>query len=88
MRHQLRMDGWPGRVLLIAMVVLTVAVWLCLVDDDEMCTHLCSGLAIFSVAIVLATLGAVQPLPGGPRCAAYVVSLHRLDPPPKSPFLS
>ena len=88
MRDQLRTDAWVGRVFLVAMVVLTVVVGLCLFDDDDMCTNLCTGLAIFSVAIVLATLGAVQPLPGGPRCAVYVVSLQRLDPPPKSPFLS
>jgi hypothetical protein len=67
---------------IIAMVALTVAVGLCLFDDDEMCSNLCTGLAMFSVAIVLATLGAVQPLPSGPRCAVYVVSLHRVDPPP------
>ena len=87
MRDQLRARVWTGRVFIAAMVALTVAVGLCLFDDDDMCTNLCTGLAMFSVAIVLATLGAVQPLPSGPRCAAYVVSLHRLDPPPKS-FLS
>ena len=88
MKDRLRMDAWVGRVFLIAMVALTVAVGLCLFDDDEMCTNLCTGLATFSVAMFLATLGAVQPLPSDPRCAVYVVSLHRPDPPPKSPFLS
>ena len=88
MKDQLRMDAWAGRVFLIAMVVLTMAIGFCLFDDDEMCTNLCTGLAIFSVTIVLATLGAVHELPSGPRCAVYVVSLHRPDPPPKSPFLS
>ena len=87
MRDQLR-TVWAGRVFLIVMVALTVIVGLCLFDDDEMCTNLCTGLAIFSVTVVLATLGAVQPLPSGPPCAVYVVSLHRLDPPPKSSFLS
>lgn len=87
MRDQLRANVWAGRMFIIAMVALTVAVGLCLFDDDDMCTNLCTGLAMFSVAIVLATLGAVQPLPSGPRCAVYVVSLQRLDPPPKS-FLS
>ena len=88
MKDQLRIDGWAGRVFLIVLVVLTVAVGLCLFDDDEMCTYLCTGLAIFSVAMFLATLGAIQPLPSAPRCAVYVVSLHRPDPPPKSSFLS
>ena len=88
MRHRVRLDGWLGRVFLIVMVVLTVVVGLCLFDDDEMCTNLCTGLAIFSVAMFLAILGAVQPLPSAPRCAVYVVSLHRPDPPPKSSFLS
>lgn len=87
MRDQLRANVWAGRMFIIAMVALTVAVGLCLFDDDDMCSNLCTGLAMFSVAIVLATLGAVQPLPSGPRCAVYVVSLHRVDPPPKS-FLS
>lgn len=87
MRDQLR-TVWAGRVFLIVMVALTVIVGLCLFDDDEMCTNLCTGLAIFSVTVVLATLGAVQPVPSGPPCALYVVSLHRLDPPPKSSFLS
>ena len=84
MRDQLRANVWAGRMFIIAMVALTVAVGLCLFDDDDMCSNLCTGLAMFSVAIVVATLGAVQPLPSGPRCAVYVVSLHRLDPPPKS----
>jgi hypothetical protein len=87
MRDQLR-TVWAGRVFLIVMVALTVIVGLCLFDDDDMCTNLCAGLAIFSVTVVFATLGAVQPLPSGPPCAVYVVSLHRLDPPPKSSFLS
>jgi hypothetical protein len=83
MRHQL--DGWPGRVLLVAMVALTLAVGLCLFDDDEMNSDLCCGLAISSAAVFLATLGPVHLLSSGPRWAVYAVSLRRLDPPPRSP---
>ena len=81
------MDGWPGRVFLIAMVVLTLAVGLCLFDD-EMNSDLCCGLAIFSVAVFLAALGPVYLLSSSPPSAVYAVALRRLDPPPKSPFLS
>lgn len=88
MRQGFRLDGWPGRAFLIVMVVVTVAVGLCLFDDDEMDSNLCCGLAIFSVAVFLATLGPVYLLSNAPRCAVYAVSLRRLDPPPKSLFLS
>lgn len=88
MRYQLPLDGWPGRILLIAMVALAVAAGLCLFDDDEMGTDLCAALAVFSATVILAPLGTVHLLPSSPRCSAYVVALHRPDPPPKSPFLS
>ena len=88
MRHTLRLDDWAGRVFLVAMVALTLAVGLCLFDDDEMNSDLCCGLAIFSVAVFLAALGPVHLLSSGPRFAVYAVSLRRLDPPPKSPSFS
>lgn len=85
MRHQLRMDGWAGRAFLIAMVGLTLAVGLCLFDDDEMNSDLCCGLAIVSVAVLMATLGPVHLLSSDPRWVVYAVAPRRLDPPPKSP---
>ena len=83
MRHQLQ-DRWAGRVFLIAMVAVTLTVGLCLFDD-EMNNDLCGGLAILSVAVFLAGLGAVHVLSGSRFCPVYAVSLRRLDPPPKSP---
>ena len=85
MRRQLRMDRWPGRLFLITMVAITMAVGLCLFDDDEMNSDLCCGLAIFSVAALLGALGPVHLLSASWFCPVYAVSLRRLDPPPKSP---
>ena len=84
MRRQLQMDKWPGRLFVITMVGMTMAVGLCLFDD-EMNNDLCCGLAISSVAVFLAALGPVHLLSGSRFCPVYAVSLRRLDPPPKSP---
>ncbi len=85
MKRRLGMAQWPRQVLLIAMVALTLAVVLCLFDDDGMNSDLCCALAIFSVAVFLAALGPVHTLSSSRFCAVYAVSLRRLDPPPKSP---
>ena len=79
------MDRWAGQALLIALVALTLAVGLCLFDDDDRDNDLCSGLAIFLVAVFLATLGRVHLVLGGSSRVAYAVSLRRQDPPPKFP---
>lgn len=84
MRRRLGMGRWPRQVLLIAMVALTLAIGLCLFDD-EMSSDVCCVLAIFSVAVFLAALGPVHTLSTSRFCAVYAVSLRRLDPPPKSP---
>ena len=87
-----RIDGWGGRALLIAMAVLTLAVGLCLCDDDEMANgmsvDLCLGLAIVSVAVVVLVVALIYPLSVDLPYMAYAVSLHRPDPPPKLPSLS
>lgn len=88
MSHQLRIEGWPGRVFLIAVVALTVAAGLCLFDDDGTGTDLCAGLAIVSVTAILSTLGVAHLLASGPRIVVSAVSLNRLDPPPKLFLLS
>ena len=84
MRRQLQIDGWPGRLFLITMVAITMAVGLSLCDDDEMNNDLCCALAIFSVAVFVAALGPVHRLCESRFCPVYAVSLRRLDPPPKS----
>lgn len=90
MRGQFRMDGWPGHALLIAMLLLTLGVGLCLFDGDEgangMCVDLCLGLAMFSVATIILVVGLIHLLPLDLPATAYAVSLHRLDPPPKRSF--
>ncbi len=92
MRRLFRMDGWPGQALLLAMVLLTLGVGLCLFDGDEgdngMCVDLCLGLAMFSVVTVVLVIGLIHLLSIDLRTIAYSVSLHRLDPPPKRSFPS
>ena len=92
MRRLFRMDGWPGRALLIAMALLTLGVALCLFDGDEagngMCVDLCLGLAMFSVAAVVLVTGVIHRLPIDLPAMAYATSLRRLDPPPKHSFFS
>ena len=92
MRRLFRMDGWPGQALLIAMVLLTLGVGLCLFDgaegDNGMCVDLCLGLAMFSVAAVVLVIGLIHLLPIDLPAIAYATSLRRLDPPPKRSFLS
>jgi hypothetical protein len=86
------MDGWPGQALMIAMVLLTLGVGLCLFDGDGggkgMCVDLCLGLAMFSVAAVVLVIGLIHLLPIDLPAMAYATSLRRLDPPPKRSFLS
>lgn len=92
MRRLFRMAGWPGQALLIAMVLLTLGVGLCLFDGDEggngLCVDLCLGLAMFSIASVVLVIGLIHLLPIDLPAIAYATSLRRLDPPPKRPFLS
>jgi hypothetical protein len=95
MRQRLVLKGWPGRVFLAAMVLMTIAVGLCLFDGDEHETadsgasfDLCFGLAINSIAAVVLAFVSVHDLPVDPRNVIYGVPLRQLDPPPKSPSLS
>ncbi len=92
MRRLFRMDGWSGQALLIAMVLLTLGVGLCLFDGEEgdngMCVDLCLGLAMFSVAAVVLVIGLIHLLPIDLPAIAYATLLRRLDPPPKRSFLS
>lgn len=95
MRQRLIMKSWPGRVILAAMVVATIAVGLCLFDGDEHGTadsgasfDLCFGLAITSIAAVVLAFVSMHDLPVDPPYVVHAVPLRRLDPPPKSPSLS
>jgi hypothetical protein len=95
MRQRLLVKSWPGRVLLAAMVVVTIAAGLCLFDGDEHETadhgasfDLCFGLAITSIAAVVLAFGSLHDLPVEPPYVVHAVSLRRLDPPPKFPSLS
>jgi hypothetical protein len=92
MRHELRVDRWPGQALLIVMALLTLAVGFCLFDGDEMdkgiFVDLCQALALLSTAVVVLTSALIQLLSADPRPATYAASVRRLDPPPKLSFLS
>lgn len=86
MRRLFRMDGWPGHVLLIAVMLLTLGVGLCL-GNSGMCVDLCLGLAIVSVATIILVVGLIHLLSLDLPATAYAAALYRLDPPPKRSFL-
>jgi hypothetical protein len=72
------------------MVLMTIAVGLCLFDDDEHGTadsgasfDLCFGLAITSIAAVVLAFVSMHDLPVDPPNMVDAVPLRRLDPPPK-----
>ena len=92
MRRLSRMGGWPGQALLIARVVLTVGVGLCLfagdVVDNGLSVDLCVGLAILSVATVVLVISLIHVLPIDLPAIAYATLLRRPDPPPKRSALS
>ena len=96
MRWQLLVRSSMGRVLLVALVLAAGSIGFCLFDVDHhgAATHqgmpldLCAGVAIFSVAVTLLVIAQVHPVPVDAPDVAYVVPLHRLDPPPKSASLS
>ena len=95
MRQRLLLKSWPGRVLLAAMVLVTIAIGLCLFDGDEHETadsgassDLCFGLAISPIAAVVLTFVSMHDVPVDPPYVVHAVPLRRLDPPPKSPSLS
>jgi hypothetical protein len=92
MRHELRVDRWPGQALLIVMAALTLAVGFCLFDGDEMdnriSVDLCQALAVFSTAVVVFASALIQLLSADPRPATYAASVRQLDPPPKLSSLS
>lgn len=93
-------ESWSGRALFVAMILVAGAAGFCLLGADEhgtahhgtthhgMSLDLCAGLAIFSAAVTLAMFAQVYPVPVDPPYVVCAVSLHRLDPPPKSPSLS
>lgn len=94
MRQRLFVKSWPERLLVAAMVLVTIAVGLCLFDGDEHGTadsgasfDLCFGLAITSIAAVVLAFVSMHDVPVDPTYAIHAVPLRRLDPPPKSPSL-
>lgn len=95
MRQRLLVKSWFGRVLLVAMVFVTIAIGLCLFDGDEhetahngACFDLCFGLAINAIGAVVLAFESMQDLPVDPPSVVHAVPLRRLDPPPKSLSLS
>jgi hypothetical protein len=94
MRQTFQVHRSSGRVLIAAMVLLTLGIGLCLFDVDDhhaadgVSFDLCLGLAIVSIAVVVLTVVLVHPLVADPRYVLHAVPLHRLDPPPRSAALS
>jgi hypothetical protein len=83
------LSGSPGRLLVVALVLLTAGVGLCLFDGyDHHSTHgvafdLCLGMALMSVALVTFTSMVVHPMATERPFAVRAISLNTPDPPPK-----
>ena len=92
---RLRRKTWPWQAAVVALAVLTLGVGLCLFDDDgagtddhDVSRDLCGGLLASGLTVTLLALTALNPvLVESPR-PVHVVTLRRLDPPPKSFHLS
>jgi hypothetical protein len=90
MRCQQIAGTWAGRIAVVSVVFLTLAIGLCLFDGDHVgmtgdhfSPDLCGDLALFSFAVTLLGLVAVWQI-----CLVLVRPLHdpsprRLAPPPK-----
>jgi hypothetical protein len=77
------------------LAVLTLAVGLCLFDDDaagtddhDITRDLCGGLLASALTATLLALTALNPVLVESLCLIPAVALRRLDPPPKSHHLS
>ena len=94
MRQTFQVNRCPGRVLIAAMALLTLGIGFCLFDGDDhdavdsVAFDLCLGLAIVSIAVAVLTVVLVHSLVVDPPYVVHAISLHGLDPPPKSALLS
>lgn len=96
MSHRLRRRSWPWRIAALILAVVSLAVGLCLFDDDGSGTDehavardLCSGLLVSSsLTVTLLALAGLNRVHFGSLHPACVVSLRSIDPPPKSLHLS
>jgi hypothetical protein len=77
------------------LAVLTLAVGLCLFDDDgagthdhDVCRDLCGGFLASTLTVTLLALTALNPVLVESLRPVHAVTLRRLDPPPKSLQLS
>ncbi len=92
MYRRARTTRWPSQVAVIVLAAaVTLAIGLCLFDghQDEMSHHgmspdLCLGLIVLAFAVTLLGLAEIDRLPAELLCPVRAVSVHRLDPPPKS----
>jgi hypothetical protein len=95
MTRRLRRKTWPWQAAIVALAVLTLAVGLCLFDDDgagtdyhDISRDLCGGLLASALALTLLALAALNPVLMESLRPVSAVTLRRLDPPPKSLYLS
>ena len=95
MTRRLRRKTWPWQAAVIALAVLTLAVGLCLFDDDgagtddhDISRDLCGGLLTSALTVTLLALTALNPVLVESLRVVSAVTLRRLDPPPKSLHLS
>lgn len=96
MSHRLRRRIWPRQIAALALAVLSLAVGLCLFDDDGSGTDqhavardLCSGLLVSSsLTVTLLALAGLNRVHFDSLHPVCVVSFRRIDPPPKSIHLS
>ena len=92
---RLRRRTWPWQVAVVALAIVTVAVGLCLFDDDGAGTDdhavardLCGGVLVSLVTVTLLALTVLHPVLVASLGPVSAVTLRRLDPPPKSLPLS
>jgi len=95
MTRGLRSKTWPWQAAVVALAVLTLAVGLCLFDDDgagtdnhDISRDLCGGFLASALTVMLLALTALNPVLVESLRPVSAVTLRRLDPPPKSLHLS
>ena len=86
---------WPWQLAALALALLTLGVGLCLFDCEgtDSDSHaarqdLCGGVLTPVGVVTLLALAAVSRVLAEPALALAPITLHRLDPPPRSLHLS